>query len=82
MLADSFMFLTLQVSSDLSILDFDVPYTMTFVITGTIEVAATMIIMIVVTWQVVLVAVPAVVVLLYIEVNVVPGSGMARQMKL
>lgn len=64
MLADSFMFLTLQVSSDLSILDFDVPYTMTFVITGTIEVAATMIIMIVVTWQVVLVAVPAVVVLL------------------
>jgi ATP-binding cassette, subfamily C (CFTR/MRP), member 1 len=34
------------------------------VITGTIEVAATMIIMIVVTWQVVLVAVPAVVVLL------------------
>jgi ATP-binding cassette, subfamily C (CFTR/MRP), member 1 len=58
------MFLTLQVSSDLSILDFDVPYTMTFVITGTIEVAATMIIMIVVTWQVVLVAVPAVVVLL------------------
>lgn len=82
MLADSFMFLTLQVSSDLSILDFDVPYTMTFVITGTIEVAATMIIMIVVTWQVVLVAVPAVVVLLYIEVNVVPGSGMARQMEL
>jgi ATP-binding cassette, subfamily C (CFTR/MRP), member 1 len=76
------MFLTLQVSSDLSILDFDVPYTMTFVITGTIEVAATMIIMIVVTWQVVLVAVPAVVVLLYIEVNVVPGSGMARQMEL
>lgn len=64
MLPDSFMFLTLQVSSDLSILDFDVPYTMTFVITGTIEVAATMIIMIVVTWQVVLVAVPAVVVLL------------------
>ncbi|KAL5661815.1 hypothetical protein ACJX0J_028940, partial [Zea mays] len=41
-----------RVSSDLSILDFDVPYTMTFVITGTIEVAATMIIMIVVTWQV------------------------------
>jgi uncharacterized protein (DUF983 family) len=82
LLADSFMFLTLQVSSDLSILDFDVPYTMTFVITGTIEVAATMIIMIVVTWQVVLVAVPAVVVLLYIEVNVVPGSGMARQMEL
>lgn len=56
-----------RASSDLSILDFDVPYTMTFVISGTIEVTATIVIMIMVTWQVVLVAVPVVMVLLYIQ---------------
>ncbi|KAG2625123.1 hypothetical protein PVAP13_3KG195427 [Panicum virgatum] len=56
-----------RASSDLSILDFDVPYTMTFVISGTIEVVATIVIMIMVTWQVVLVVVPVVIVLLYIQ---------------
>ncbi|CAN6336516.1 unnamed protein product [Urochloa humidicola] len=56
-----------RVSSDLSTLDFDVPYTMTFVISGTIEVAATIVIMTMVTWQVILVAVPVVIVLLYIQ---------------
>lgn len=56
-----------RASSDLSILDFDIPYTMTFVISGTIEVAATIVIMIMVTWQVVLVAVPVVIVLVYIQ---------------
>lgn len=61
----------MQASSDLSILDFDILYTMTFVISGTIEVAATIVIMIMVTWQVVLVVAPVVVVLLYIQVNTV-----------
>ncbi|KAK8457009.1 hypothetical protein SEVIR_3G114300v4 [Setaria viridis] len=56
-----------RASSDLSTLDFDVPYTMTFVISGTIEVAATLVIMTLVTWQVVLVVVPVVIVLLYIQ---------------
>ena len=64
-------FWIMQASSDLSILDFDVPYTMTFVISGTIEVAATIVIMIMVTWQVVLVVVPVVIVLLYIQVNTI-----------
>jgi len=64
-------FWIMQASSDLSILDFDVPYTMTFVISGTIEVVATIVIMIMVTWQVVLVAVPVVIVLLYIQVNTI-----------
>jgi len=64
-------FWIMQASSDLSILDFDVPYTMTFVISGTIEVAATIVIMIMVIWQVVLVAVPVVIVLLYIQVNTI-----------
>ncbi|KAL6619883.1 hypothetical protein ACP70R_035022 [Stipagrostis hirtigluma subsp. patula] len=56
-----------RASSDLSVLDFDIPYTMTFVISGTIEVAATLVIMAMVTWQIVLVAVPVVMVLLYIQ---------------
>jgi ABC-type multidrug transport system fused ATPase/permease subunit len=56
-----------RASSDLSILDFDIPFTMTFVISGTIEVAATIVVMIMVTWQVVLVAVPVVIVVLYIQ---------------
>lgn len=59
--------ITTRASTDLSVLDFDIPYTMTFVISGTIEVAATIVIMIMVTWQVVLVAVPVVVALLYIQ---------------
>uniref|UniRef100_A0A453EA24 ABC transmembrane type-1 domain-containing protein n=1 Tax=Aegilops tauschii subsp. strangulata TaxID=200361 RepID=A0A453EA24_AEGTS len=56
-----------QASSDLCILDFDIPFTMTFVISGTVEVAATVVVMIMVTWQVVLVAVPAVIGVLYIQ---------------
>ncbi|XP_044975153.1 ABC transporter C family member 8-like isoform X3 [Hordeum vulgare subsp. vulgare] len=56
-----------RASSDLCILDFDIPFAMTFVISGTIEVAATVVLMIMVTWQVVLVAVPAVIGVLYIQ---------------
>uniref|UniRef100_J3M4P3 ABC transporter C family member 13 n=1 Tax=Oryza brachyantha TaxID=4533 RepID=J3M4P3_ORYBR len=56
-----------RASSDLSILDFDIPFAMTFVISGSIEIATTILIMILVTWQVVLVAVPVIVALLYIQ---------------
>ena len=70
-MSELFILWIMQASSDLSILDFDVPYTMTFVISGTIEVAATIVIMIMVTWQVVLVVVPVVIVLLYIQVNTI-----------
>ena len=70
-MSELFILWIMQASSDLSILDFDVPYTMTFVISGTIEVAATIVIMIMVTWQVVLVVVPVVIVLLYIQANTI-----------
>ncbi|KAF0926592.1 hypothetical protein E2562_026903 [Oryza meyeriana var. granulata] len=56
-----------RASSDLSILDFDIPFSMTFVISGSIEIAATIAIMILVTWQLVLIAVPVIVALLYIQ---------------
>ncbi|KAJ4767941.1 ABC transporter C family member 8 [Rhynchospora pubera] len=56
-----------RASSDMSTLDFDIPYTLTFVISGTIEVLATLIIMMAVTWEVVIIAIPAIVLILYIQ---------------
>uniref|UniRef100_A0A0D3G471 ABC transporter C family member 13 n=1 Tax=Oryza barthii TaxID=65489 RepID=A0A0D3G471_9ORYZ len=56
-----------RASSDLSILDFDIPFAMTYVISGSIEIATTIAIMILVTWQLVLVAIPVIVALLYIQ---------------
>jgi ATP-binding cassette, subfamily C (CFTR/MRP), member 1 len=50
--------LNVQASSDLSILDFDIPYSMAFVTTGSIEVVTTILVMGTVTWQVLVVAVP------------------------
>ncbi|KAL5203378.1 hypothetical protein ABZP36_014330 [Zizania latifolia] len=56
-----------RASSDLSILDFDIPFAMTFVISGTIEIAGTIVIMTLVTWQVVLIALPVAAAVLYIQ---------------
>uniref|UniRef100_A0A0D9WDM8 ABC transporter C family member 13 n=1 Tax=Leersia perrieri TaxID=77586 RepID=A0A0D9WDM8_9ORYZ len=56
-----------RASSDFSILDFDIPFAMTFVISGSIEIASTILIMILVTWQLVLVAIPVIFALLYIQ---------------
>jgi hypothetical protein len=44
---------------------------MTFVISGSIEIATTIAIMILVTWQLVLVAIPVIVALLYIQVSMI-----------
>jgi ATP-binding cassette, subfamily C (CFTR/MRP), member 1 len=54
----------------MSTLDFDIPYTLTFVISGTIEVLATLIIMMVVTWELVLIAIPAILLIVYIQVSI------------
>jgi uncharacterized membrane protein len=59
----------MQASSDFCILDFDIPFTMSFVISGTIEVAGTLVIMVMVTWQVVMVAIPALIGVLCIQVS-------------
>lgn len=56
-----------RASSDFCILDFDIPFTMSFVISGTIEVAGTLVIMVMVTWQVVMVAIPALIGVLCIQ---------------
>ena len=58
----------LQASSDLSTLDFDVPYSLTFAATTVIEILTIIGIMASVTWQVLIVAVPASITTVYIQV--------------
>ncbi|XP_061353257.1 ABC transporter C family member 8-like isoform X1 [Gastrolobium bilobum] len=56
-----------RASSDLSILDFDIPYSMTFVLSVAIEILVTICVMVSVTWQVLIVAVPAMIASKYIQ---------------
>jgi len=58
----------LQASSDLSILDFDIPYSITFVVSVAIEILVTLSVMVLVTWPVLIVAVPAIVASKYVQV--------------
>lgn len=53
----------------MSTLDFDIPYTLAFVISGAIEITGTIIIMVSVTWRVLFVAIPAIILILYIQVR-------------
>jgi ATP-binding cassette, subfamily C (CFTR/MRP), member 1 len=62
--------LNVQASSDLSILDFDIPYSMAFVTTGSIEVVTTILVMGTVTWQVLVVAVPVTITMIYVQVSI------------
>ncbi|CAJ2663696.1 unnamed protein product [Trifolium pratense] len=50
-----------RASSDMSIVDFDIPYSITFVISVAIEIVVIICVMVSVTWQVLIVAVPAMV---------------------
>ncbi|XP_028790570.1 ABC transporter C family member 8-like [Neltuma alba] len=56
-----------RASSDLSILDFDLPYALTFVAAGAIELLTIIGIIVSVTWQVLIVAVPALIASKYIQ---------------
>ncbi|XP_045789107.1 ABC transporter C family member 8-like [Trifolium pratense] len=56
-----------RASSDLSILDFDIPYSITFVICVGIEILVMICIMVSVTWQVLIVAVPALVASIFVQ---------------
>jgi hypothetical protein len=53
----------------LSILDFDIPYSITFVISVAIEILVIIGIMVSVTWQVLIVAVPAMVASICVQVS-------------
>ena len=61
----------MQASSDLSILDFDIPFSLAFVNAATIELLASVIIMASVTWQVLIVAVFAAVASNYFQVSLI-----------
>ncbi|PNT75777.1 hypothetical protein BRADI_1g37850v3, partial [Brachypodium distachyon] len=56
-----------RASSDLSILDFDIPYSMSFVITGAVEVVTIVLVMSFVTWQVLVVAIPIAITMAYVQ---------------
>ncbi|KAI3888512.1 hypothetical protein MKW92_005434, partial [Papaver armeniacum] len=56
-----------RISSDLSVLDFDVPFSVAFVIASSFEIVATVCIMASVTWQVLIVAVLAMVAIKYVQ---------------
>lgn len=63
-----------RASSDLSILDFDIPYSMAFVATGGIEVVTTVLVMGTVTWQVLVVAIPVAVTMIYVQRHYVSSA--------
>ncbi|XP_072959898.1 ABC transporter C family member 8-like [Typha angustifolia] len=56
-----------RASSDMSILDFEIPYSIAFTLAGGLEVILIIIVMATVTWQVLIVAVPVTIVMLYIQ---------------
>ncbi|PKA59029.1 ABC transporter C family member 8 [Apostasia shenzhenica] len=56
-----------RVSSDLSILDFDIPYSLVFCLAGSVEVLSIIIIMATVTWQVLVVAIPVLIIIRYLQ---------------
>ncbi|QCE02235.1 ATP-binding cassette [Vigna unguiculata] len=56
-----------RASSDLSILDIDIPYTLTLVAFVAAEILVTICVMVSITWQVLIVAVPATVASIYIQ---------------
>ncbi|XP_043721902.1 ABC transporter C family member 8-like [Telopea speciosissima] len=56
-----------RASSDLSILDFDIPFTMTFVMVGSIELLTTIGVAASVTWQIIFVAVLAMIATIYVQ---------------
>ncbi|KAH1240203.1 ABC transporter C family member 8 [Glycine max] len=56
-----------RASADLSILNFDIPYSITFVVSVAIDIVVTIYIMVLVTWPVLIVAIPAMVASKYVQ---------------
>ncbi|XP_068648270.1 ABC transporter C family member 8 [Aristolochia californica] len=56
-----------RASSDLTVIDFDIPYALAFALTGAIEVVSTLGIMAAVTWQVLVVAIPILLLANYVQ---------------
>lgn len=58
----------MQASSDLSILDFDIPFSFIFVANGAMDLLVVIVIVASVTWEVLLVAIPAIIASTYVQV--------------
>lgn len=58
----------MQASSDLSVVDFDIPFSAIFVISGAIDLLVVIAIVASVTWEVLLVAIPAIIASTYVQV--------------
>lgn len=59
----------MQASSDMSVIDFDIPYSIAFVLAAGIESVAIILIMATVTWQVLVVAIPVVIMVVFVQVS-------------
>ena len=66
----------MQVSSDLSIIDLDVPFSLIFSVSSYINAYSILVVLAVVTWQVLFVAIPFVYVVIRLQVNNRPGPFM------
>ncbi|XXG45908.1 hypothetical protein AAC387_Pa02g0869 [Persea americana] len=56
-----------RASSDLRVVDFDLPYTIAYVVAGAVDVAMTILIMATVTWQVLIVVIPVIFATRYVQ---------------
>lgn len=63
------LFVSLQVSSDLSIVDLDVPFSLLFAIGATTNAYASLGVLAVITWQVLFVSVPVIYMAVQLQVN-------------
>ena len=63
------MFLSLQASSDLSILDFDIPFSIIFVVASGLELLSIIGVTASITWPVLIVAIFAIVAVYYVQVD-------------
>ena len=66
----------MQVSSDLSIIDLDVPFSLKFYVSSAINGYSALVVLAVVTWQVLFVAIPFVYVTIGLQVNNTRGPFM------
>ncbi|XP_023513457.1 ABC transporter C family member 8 isoform X2 [Cucurbita pepo subsp. pepo] len=63
-----------RASTDLSVLDFDIPFSAIFVVTGAMDLLAVIAIVAFVTWEVLLIAIPAIVASTYVQSYYLPSA--------
>ncbi len=64
-----FVLFYVQVSSDLSIIDLDIPFNLSFTVSASINASSALVVLAVVTWQVLFVTIPMVYLAISLQVN-------------